>query len=201
VGNRYTRVVGSGGIQLKTTGATEMGGASLKGGFKKINLNASHGFTIASESFVEIQSLKSVILRTNRQVYIDGAAGIKGNLVIGGGQYTEGEAYFQHITGPLEVQETEDVTLFGKFATDTEGSLLIGYAHIGPMRYPVFATPTDNLIVNYPHGHHFNNIAMRLTASNSDVRKFAAAEQINNHSNVSQSLPQRHERKVAQSFN
>ncbi len=195
VGNRYSRIVGSGGIQMKTTGATEIGGSTLKGGFKKVNLNASHGITVASEAFVEIQSLKSIILRTNRQVYVDGAVGIKGNLIVGGGAYVEGELYCHHITAPLEVHETQDTTVYGKFATNSDGTLLIGYAHIGPMKYPVFAVPTDDIIVTYPHSHHHNGIPMRLTKSNTDVRNFAAREQINNHSNISQSLPQRHERK------
>lgn len=198
VGNRYSRLVGSGGIQLKTTGATEMGGTTLKGGYKRINLNASHGVQIASEAFVEIQSLKSITLRTNRQVYIDGSLGVKGNVIVGGGLSVEGETYLQHVTAPLEVHQTEDTTVFGKFATDTEGSLLIGWADVGGVSYPVYASSANDLIMNYPHSHHHNGIPMRLTKSNKDVRNFAKNEKINNHSNVSQSLPQRHERKIAQ---
>ena len=201
VGNRYSRVVGSGGIQLKTTGPTEIGGSTLKGGYKKINLNASHGATIASESFVEIQSLKSITLRTNRQVYVDGAVGVKGNLVVGGGAYVEGELYCQHITAPLEVHQTEDTIVFGKFAADSNGTLLIGYAHVGDAQYPVYASPSDDLIVTYPHSHHHNGIPMRLTKENKDVRRFAQKEQINNHSNISQALPQKHERKTGEVSN
>lgn len=201
VGNRYSRLVGSGGIQLKTTGPTEMGGTTLKGGYKRINLNASHGVQIASEAFVEIQSLKSITLRTNRQVYVDGAVGVKGNLVVGGGAYIEGELYCQHITAPLEVHQTQDTIVLGKFATDSEGSLLIGYAHVGSAKYPVYASPKNDLIVNYPHSHYHNGIPMRLTKSNKDVRNFAKNEQINNHSNISQSLAQKHERKTPQVSN
>jgi hypothetical protein len=43
VGNSFNRIVGSGGISMKTTGSFEMGGTVLRGGFKQINLNASHG--------------------------------------------------------------------------------------------------------------------------------------------------------------
>lgn len=199
VGNRYSRIVGSGGIQLKTTGNTELGGSTLKGGFKRINLNASHGIQIASESFVEIQSLKSITLRTNRQVYVTNSLGVKGNLIVGGGASIEGELYVQHITAPLEVHQTEDTIVFGKFATDTAQSLVIGQAAVGNVLYPVYALPTDNLIINYPHSHHHNGIPIRLTKTNNDVRKFAQKEQMNNHSNIAQSLPQLHEKKTAKS--
>lgn len=198
VGNRYSRVVGSGGIQLKTTGNTELGGATLKGGFKKINLNASHGIQIGSESFVEIQSLKTITLRTNRQVYIEGSLGVRGNVVVAGGAYVEGELYVQHITAPLEVHETEDTILYGKFATDSSRSLVIGEAQVGSVFYPVYALPSHDLIQNYPHSHHHNGIPMRLTKSNKGVRNFAADENINTHNNIAQSLPQNHERKTAQ---
>ena len=201
IGNRYSRTVGSGGIQFKTTGATEIGGTTLKAGYKKINMNSSHGIQIASESYVELQSLKSIILRTNRQVYVESGLGVKGNLIVGGGASFEGEVYVQHLTGPLEVHQTQDTTAFGKFATDTARTLLIGEAQVGGIFYPVYALPNDNTIMNYPHSHHHNGIAMRLTKSNDDVREFAQSEQINNHKNISQSLPQMHERKIAKEFN
>lgn len=193
--NRYSRTVGSGGIQLKTTGATELGGTTLKAGYKRIHLNASHGIQIASESFVELQSLKSITLRTNRQVYVESALGVKGNLVVGGGAYVEGELYVQHITAPLEVQQTEDTILLGKFATDANRKLVIGEAQIGSSFYPVFALANDNLVLNYPHSHHYNGVPMRLTKSNSDVRVLAQNENINAHDNISLALAQNHSKK------
>jgi hypothetical protein len=75
---------------------------------------------------------------------------------------------------------------------------LIGYAHVGDAQYPVFATSADDTIMTYPHSHHHNGIAMRLTKSNEDVRKFAQNENINNHTTVSQALAQNHERKQPQ---
>lgn len=198
IGNRMSRVVGSGGIHLKTTGAMELGGSNLKVGFKRANINASHGIQIASESFVEIQSLKSITLRTNRQVYVECALGVRGNLVVGGGAYVEGELYCHHITAPLEVHQTQDTITFGQFSTESPRSMMIGECLIGGAYYPVFAMPTENIIVNYPHSHHHNGIPMRLTKANKDVRNFAARENINAHNNIAQSLPQNHERKLAQ---
>lgn len=195
VGNRFSRNVGSGGIHLKTTGSMELGGSNLKAGYKRVHLNASHGVQIGSESFLELQSLKTITLRTNRQVYIESALGVKNNAIVGGGLYVEGETYLQHVTAPLEVHQTEDTVVLGKFATDTPRTLVIGEANIGGSWFPVYANPTDDIIVNYPHSHHHNGIPMRLTKSNKDVRNFAANENINTHNNISQALPQIHERK------
>lgn len=198
VGNRYSRIVGSGGVQLKTTGSMELGSSNLKIGSKKININASHGIQIACENSIELQSLKTIILRTNRQVYVESSLGVKGNIVVGGGGYVEGELYCQHITAPLEVQQTQDTILMGKFATDSDRTLIIGEAQVGGVFYPVYATKNNDLLINYPHSHHFNNIPLRLCQSNKDVRNFAASENINSQNNISQALPQIHEKKLAQ---
>lgn len=197
IGNSKSTIIGSGGWNIKTTGPIEMGGSTLKQGFKKININASHGIHIGSEEGVELQSIKTITLRTNRQVYVEGALGVKNNLIVGGGLSVEGETYLQHVTAPLEVQQTQDTIALGKFATDANRQLVIGECQIGGVWYPVYALADDDLIMNYPHSHHFNNLPLRLTKSNKDTRKFAQNEKINAHDNISQALPQMHERKVA----
>jgi len=196
VGNIFSRIVGSGGISLKTTGSFEMGGTVLRGGFKQINLNASHGIHIASESNVEIQSLKTIVLRTNRQVYVESSLGVKNNLIVGGGLAVEGETYLQHVTAPLEVQQTENTVVTGKFAIDRDRRLIIGECYIGGSYFPVYAKASDDLIVMYPHSHHFNNIPLKLVESNLDVRKDAQNNKINAHNTVAQSYAQLHEKKI-----
>lgn len=199
VGNRYSRNVGSGGIYLKTTGSTELGGTVLKGGYKRIHLNASHGIQIASEQFIELQSAKSIILRTPNQVYVENGLGVKGNLIVGGGAFVEGELYCQHITAPVEVHETEDTLLYGKFNTFTPRTLAIGEVEVSSGVWKtVYALPTDNLIMNYPHSHHHNGIPMRLTTANNGVRQLARNESMNTHNTVSQALAQNHARQDAE---
>lgn len=195
VGNKYARNVGSGGISFKTSGVMELGGATLKAGYKKVNLNASHGIHIGSEAGIELQSLKTIVLRTNRQVYVESALGVKNNLIVGGGLAVEGETYLQHVTAPLEVQQTQDTILAGKFATDVNRRLVIGECEIGGNWYNVYAVAGDNLIVNYPHSHHFHNIPLTLGRANKDVRKLAQANGINVHNNLSQASGQLHQRK------
>jgi hypothetical protein len=173
-----------------------MGGTVLRGGFKQINLNASHGIHIASESNVEIQSLKTIVLRTNRQVYVESSMGVKNNLIVGGGLAVEGETYLQHVTAPLEVQQTENTVVTGKFAIDRDRRLIIGECYIGGNYFPVYAKASDDLIVMYPHSHHFNNIPLKLVESNLDVRKDAQNNKINAHNTVAQSYAQLHEKKI-----
>jgi hypothetical protein len=195
VSNRWNTVVGSGGIQFKTSGTMEIGCTLLKIGASKSNIHSKYGITISSENNVEVSSLKSIQLRTNRQVYIENSLGIRHNVIIGGGTYIEGELFVQHITAPTEVQETEKTKLYGKFNTDTDRTLLIGEANIGGAWYPVFAKRDDDLIKNYDHSHHFNNIPLRLEKSNEDVRIKAQNENINKHNVPVVAQEQVHEHK------
>jgi len=196
VGNRYNLIAGSGGINLKTTGGIELGGTVLKTGFKKIHLNSSHGLHLMSENVVELTSLKSIVLRTPRQVFVEGSLGVNGDLIIGGGSYVEGETYVQHITAPVEIQQTEDTILYGKFKTNTDRTLPIGEVRISGYWHTVYALAQQDLIISPPHSHHFKNIPLRLTKSNADVRKFAQSEGVNNHLAVSKSFPQTHTKKT-----
>lgn len=198
--NRQTVNVGSGGISQKTTGVHELGGAMLKTSHQKTHINATQGIHIGSDSNVDITSFKTITLRANRQIYVESALGVNHNLIVGGGAYIEGEVYLHHITAPVEVQQTEDTIVLGKFNTRTARSLVIGEANIGGNWYPVYALPTDDIIANYPHSHHFNNIPLRLCNSNSDVRKFANTEDINKHETVATAKAQAHAKKIPLTF-
>ena len=195
IGNRQSITIGSGGYNLKTTGPMELGATSFKGGFKKFNVSATYGVHLLSENIIELASLKAITLRTNRQVFVEGALGIKNNTVVGGGTYTEGETYIQHITAPVEIQQTEDTMVLGRFNAARNRTVPIGEVLIDGSWETVYALNADNLIVTYPHSHHFKNIPIRLCESNEDVRKLAQDEDINSHGTISPSLPQRHERK------
>lgn len=200
VGNKYNLNVGSGGINLKSTGTIEMGGSSLKMGFQKINMSAPHGIHLHSNSIIEINSLKTISLRTNRQVYVESSLGVNKNIIIGGGMYTEGEVYIHHITAPIEIQQTIDTILYGKFNCTAAKSLAIGEVYDPEHGWlTVYALPDDDLIANYPHSHHFANLPLRLCDSNSDVRKFARNENINVHGSVSPALAQSHARRTNES--
>ena len=196
VGNKYNVLVGSGGIQFKSSGVVEIGGASVHMTGHKVNIAGAAGVSIGSENNVEIQSLKSIQLRSNRQILVEPSLGVKDNVIVGGGVYAEGEVYVHHITAPVEIQETEDMELFGQFATDSPRQLLIAEALVGGAYWPVYALADRDLIVNYPHSHHFKNLPLRLTEANKDVRKFAHDESINVHGKKAIALPVIHARKA-----
>ena len=199
VGNKYNITVGAGGINFKTVGTMELGGTSLKAGFQKINMSATHGIHLFSESLVELTSIKSITLRTNRQVYIESSLGVKNNSTFAGGTYTEGEVYLHHITAPIEIQQTLDTTLLGRFNCVTDRTLPIGEVFDPEWGWlKVYALARDNLTINYPHSHHFANVPLRLCESNVDVRRFALDENINIHGAVSPALEQKHERRRAE---
>ena len=195
VGNRYNVIVGSGGVQMKTTGPVEIGGTAVKMAGNKVNITASDGMHLHSPNLIELNSDKSISLRSKRQIYIEPGLGIKGDIVIGGGAYVEGELYVQHITAPVEIQQTEDTTLLGKFNCKCDRELPIGEALVGGVYYPVYALASHDLILNYPHSHHFKNIPLRMMDSNKDVRVRAQCEGINRHDVITSAIGQHHERK------
>lgn len=197
VGNQYNITVGSGGYTLKSTGNVEFGGSTLKAGFKKVVISSAYGTHLVSESVIEITALKSITLRTNRQVMVESAMGVKNNLIVGGGAYIEGETYLNHITAPLEVQQTQDTLVYGQFNTSADRTLPIGEVFVNGSWFTVYALTAPDVILTPPHSHHFNNVPLRLTSSNSDMRKLAQAEDINSHGTIAVAKEQRHERKLA----
>ena len=197
VGNRYNVIVGSGGVQMKTSGAVEIGGTAVKVAGNKLNLMASEGMHLHSANLIELNSDKSISLRSKRQIYIEPNLGVKGNMVVGGGAYVEGELFVQHITAPVEIQQTEDTTLYGKFNCRCGEKLEIGYTESGEK---VYASEADNLILNYPHSHHFKNLPLKMMASNKDVRRQAQCDNINRFDTIAEAVAQNHERKPVLEF-
>ena len=198
VGNKYNVIVGSGGVQIKTSGAVEIGGTSVKVATSKLNVTATQGMHFTSESIVELQSDNNVSLRSKRQIYIEPGLGVRDNLVVGGGTYVEGELYVNHITAPVEIQQTEDTVALGRFNCRCDRELPIGEVQVGDTWYVVYAygqgEKAENLIFNYPHSHHFKNLPLRVMDSNQDVRVRAQCEGINAPVPVA-AQPQIHERK------
>lgn len=130
VGNRYNVLVGSGGVQIKTSGSISLNGSYVKVTGIKIDMAADAGISIGSESHVDIYA-KKIQFRSERQVYVDGSFGVLKNIIVGGGAFIEGELYVNHITAPVEVQETLHTKVFGEIIDDYE----IGYAYLDPGVY------------------------------------------------------------------
>jgi hypothetical protein len=187
VGNKYDVVVGSGGIQLKTSGPVEIGGTTLKMSAHKINLQSAAGVNISSENIVELQSAKSIALRSNRQILVEPGLGVKNNAIIGGSTYTEGETYLHHVTAPAEVQQTEETIVFSKLLKDLKFKATIkGFSQLedlftGETKVTITLQEDSNegFVEAAPHSHHFKNLPLRLTDSNIALREIAQGEGIN----------------------
>ena len=177
VGNKYNVMVGSGGVQIKTSGSVEIGGTTFKVSAHKINIQSSAGVNVSSENIVELQSEKNIALRSGRQILIEPGLGVRDNVIVGGATYTEGETYLHHVTAPAEIQQTEETEVYGSPVTG---------AIIGTVKVPgitgtlnVLGLSTPDSILCYPHSHHFKNLPLRLTDSNASVRTIAQGEGIN----------------------
>lgn len=142
VGNRYNVLVGAGGVQLKTSGAMEIGATATKIAGSQVTIQASTADAdyakegsgsvhIASDNAVAIQGQKSVSLKSNRQVLVSPSLGVKHNLKVGGGAYVEGELYVHHITAPVVQESTSNSgTQLGKFNTFCDRQLKVAEARL-----------------------------------------------------------------------
>ena len=202
VANKYDVIVGSGGMQLKTTGPVEIGGTTLKVSAHKVNIQSGAGVNISSENIVELQSAKTIALRSNRQVLIEPGLGVKNNAIIGGSTYTEGETYLHHITAPAEVQQTEETIVFGKLLKGMKFEATIdGYNQLSDIfgkskvTIEIKADSNEGFVECAPHSHHFKNVPLRLTDSNESVRTIASGEGINVNGYQSHAQEVRHEKK------
>ena len=202
VGNRYNVLVGSGGVQLKTTGSMEVVGTHTKLLGGKVDISGKYGVSITSPENIEISTAGNsgagVTIRSNKQVYIEPGLGVKNNITSTGSLYAAGEIFTHHVTAPCEVQQTEYTTLYGKFNTDTPLTLKIGDCEIGGAIYPVYADPADDLIINYPHSHNFNNLPLRLMKDHKGLRDKAISEGINRNGYSTQAIEVRNEKKTPQ---
>jgi len=176
VGNKYNVMVGSGGVQIKTTGAVEIGGTTFKVSAHKVNIQSSAGVNVSSENIVELSSKKNIALRSGRQILIEPGLGVRDNVIIGGATYTEGETYLHHVTAPMEIQQTEQTTVFGKLLT----GLTVQASFRGEKgTLKLIGDSSPDSVECVPHSHHFKNLPLRLTDSSNSVREIAQGEGIN----------------------
>jgi len=181
VGNRWSMLVGSGGIDIKTTGPVNLGGTIMALAGKQVNIASSDDMNIDGGTNLSIiADIMSIRSRSRNQVVIDDNLGISKNVIIGGGTYTNGEVYLQHVTAPVEFQVTESTkinagatlwSITGATITGT-GSGVGGAFKSGDI---VTLGTTGTLAITQPHTHYFKNLPLTLVADATAVRTAAAA--------------------------
>jgi hypothetical protein len=186
IGNTFSINSGAGGIKLMTTGCTDVYGAQVVvAGSNELLLSSGGDINVTSSGKFSVTADIITFRQSNgKQVAIDGSLGVKNNLVVAGGAYIEGELCINHITAPVEIQETEAMRLFGSTVTGkTIGHVFTGTSWVpcigGIISTEIFADA--DCIENAPHSHNFKNLPLTLKQNNEGVR--GVATQMNKGSN------------------
>lgn len=175
VGNRYSLLVGSGGVDIKTTGPVNLGGTIMAIAGKQMNLAATDDFNLdGGTNLSVIADLITIRSRNRNQVVIDDNLGISKNVVIGGGAYVNGELYIQHVTAPVEFQVTESTTIQDTGYTIT-GAIISKSGGGDIFSGDTVSITGGTLTINQPHTHYFKNLPLTLVTNNAAVRTTAAA--------------------------
>jgi hypothetical protein len=193
IGNTFSVSSGSGGIKLMSTGCVDVCGShTVITGANELLLSSSGDINVTSNGkFSVTADIITFRQSSGKQIAIDGSLGVKNNLIVAGGAYIEGELCVNHITAPVEIQETESTIVYGK----TVPGKIIGYApHENGFLTVYGGTPQgqfadDDSIVNVEHSHNFKNLPLTLKQNNEGVRGVAA--QMNKGSNQVAASPVR----------
>lgn len=199
--NRWNVQVGAGGVSMKSYGPVDIGGTIVNVGGTQVNIGSENEVNIDGGRRLNIVSdILTLRQRNNGQVLVDSNLGVSQNVIIGGGLHVEGELTVQHVTAPCEIQETEQMELWGRteWRDDSDDyKKIIGYLddgnitpagcyenptpvynRLGPndtKRYCTLYESDHDCIRMYPHSHHFKNLPLDLKNENKGVRDVAKA--------------------------
>lgn len=113
--NRWNVQVGAGGVSMKSYGPVDIGGTITNIGGTQVNIGSENEVNIDGGKRLNIVSdILTLRQRNNGQVLVDSNLGVTQNVIIGGGLHVEGELTVQHVTAPCEIQETEQMELWGR---------------------------------------------------------------------------------------
>jgi len=123
VSNRYNLLVGAGGINMKSYGPVNISGTITNIAGEQINIGTENEINIDGGKRVSITGdIVSIRQRDKKQVLIDSSLGVSKNSIVLGGGYFEGELHVQHVTAPMEIQDTNKTLCYGAATTDPSNS-------------------------------------------------------------------------------
>lgn len=114
INNKWNVQVGAGGVSIKTVGGLDIGGSITNIAGQQTNIVAEDEINIDSKVITIAAEMLLLRNKNKKQVVVDGNLGVNQNVVIGGSLHVEGELSVQHITAPVEIQETEPVIVEGR---------------------------------------------------------------------------------------
>jgi hypothetical protein len=112
--NRYSILVGAGGVNLKSYGVINISGAMTNIAGEQVNIGSANEVNIDGGKRTSIVGdVVSIRQRNGEQVIIDSGLGINGNVIIRGGLYVEGDTGLQSISYVSQKQTTDPMNLSG----------------------------------------------------------------------------------------
>lgn len=119
VANKYSLLVGAGGINIRSYGVVNVSGSLTNVSGEQINISSELETNIdGGKRLSLIGDVISIRQRDKKQVVVEGSLGVTNNVVIAGGLHVEGEITANHITMPTEIQATEQAKVYGAAVTD-----------------------------------------------------------------------------------
>lgn len=190
--NKWNVQVGAGGVSIKSFGSVDLSGTVTNIAGDQVNVASDNEINIDGGKRLNIVAdIISIRQRNRQQVLVDSNLGVSQNVVIGGGLHVEGELSVNHITAPVEIQETDPMVSFGQllaglvFKVHIDGGTHVDAAdssdnhnHWTNATITVIPGPTPegsnhNKVRMYPHSHHFRNLPLNLKEDNDAVREDA----------------------------
>ena len=112
--NRYSVLVGAGGLNLKSYGVINMTGAMVNIAGEQVNIGSANEVNIdGGKRLSLIGDIVHIKQRNNEQVLLDGSVGISGNLYVKGGVYIEGNLAAQATDTPQRKRQTDPISTSG----------------------------------------------------------------------------------------
>jgi len=119
VANKYSLLVGAGGLNLKSYGVVNISGSLANVSGEQVNISSELETNIdGGRRLSLVGDTISIRQRDRKQVVIEGSLGVTNNVVVAGGLHVEGEITANHITMPTEIQATEQSKVYGAAVTD-----------------------------------------------------------------------------------
>ncbi|NBP02360.1 MAG: hypothetical protein EBU90_20035 [Proteobacteria bacterium] len=195
VGNRFSVKSGGGGLSFITTGSINLNSdVSLKLGGHQVVMSA-RDINLKGNDNVSIES-DNLNLTSSNQIVLNGNVGVNSNMLVKGGIYVDGELYVNHITAPLEIQNTlpgftsagafgffiRDSSVEGKLTMDNASVTINGYgATLSFSEQPCVMKFTSNglCVELLPHAHEFVNLPLTLTTSGDSSAQAAVRSSAN----------------------
>tara|TARA_R110000787_G_scaffold16774_12_gene52616 strand:- start:7917 stop:10355 length:2439 start_codon:yes stop_codon:yes gene_type:complete len=194
--NRMNVMVGAGGIDFKSIGSVNIGGTITNIAGEQVNIVSENEINIHGEKRLSIiADIISIRQKNYGQVLVESNLGVSQNVVIGGACHIEGELSVNHITAPMEIQETEETVLQGWIPAAEIPAKLYQFTS-GGVPAPIFANgPVKVNIIG--HSHQFRNVPLTLCHNSEDVRTVGKGA---NFKNKRPAFPVAHEKKGGQAW-